>query len=105
MPHLLTVEDVKDWCRIDDVEDEAEQARIDAQIRMLIGAAREFLLEATGRAWTSKTERARLCALAFIADNWDNRTMSAKEEHKVSPIVQSLLAQLTYGSEEVVDDD
>ena len=97
MPHLLTIDEVKLWCRIDDADDPAEQAQIDAQILMLIGAAKRYLKRATGIDFTSEDEEAKVCALALIAENWENRKAATEKYMKTNPFIQSMITQLTYG--------
>ena len=69
----------------------------DLLIQTMIDAADEYLLHATGRRWTAETPTAKLCAMALIADWYENRELIGEQaSEKVRPAIQSMIYQLSY---------
>jgi uncharacterized phage protein (predicted DNA packaging) len=89
---IIDTDEAKTWLRIDGNEE-------DALIGMLIGAAMEYLENATGRSVDTPpiSNQARLFCLVLITDWYENRELiGTKPSEKVRYSLQSLLAQLTY---------
>jgi len=90
---LVTLEEAKLWLRADD--DEGQE---DALIQTLIGAAEQYLLDATGREWPSEHKTAKLLALVLVSEFYHNRELMLQppEQMQIRPIVRSLIVQLQY---------
>ena len=92
MESLVTLDEVKLWLRIDGNED-------DALLNLLIGGAEQYLLDATGRTWPPDNHTAKICALAIIADNFENREVTSNDKLSVRPAIQSMINQLSFTPE------
>lgn len=94
--HLDIVE-VKQWLRVD--EDESVD---DALIQSLIGAAKEYLYDATGRRkFGRQTEQAKLICHYLIQAWYDDRDYHNRSPMTVrKPIITSLISQIKYGVDE-----
>jgi uncharacterized phage protein (predicted DNA packaging) len=86
---IVSLDEVKNWLRIDFNED-------DALLTTLIGAAEEYLQNATGVGYDETNNLAKLFCMTLIADWYENRDMIGKASDQVRPIIQSILTQLTY---------
>lgn len=93
---IVSLDEVKTWLRVDFSDD-------DATISMLIAAAEEYLKNATGITYDSTNHLAKLFCMTLIADWYENRELVGRASEQVRPILQSILAQLTYayGGEKV----
>ena len=99
---IVSLDEVKTWLRVDFSDD-------DATISMLIAAAEEYLKNATGITYNSTNHLAKLFCMTLIADWYENRelvgraSVVGRASEQVRPILQSILAQLTYayGGEKV----
>jgi uncharacterized phage protein (predicted DNA packaging) len=86
---IVSLDEVKNWLRIDFSDD-------DATISMLIAAAEEYLKNATGITYDSTNHLAKLFCMTLISDWYENRELVGRASDQVRPILQSILAQLTY---------
>ena len=86
---IVTLEEVKDWLRVDFIDD-------DTLITTLINAAEEYLKNATGITFDATNYLAKIFCMTLIADWYENRELIGKASDQVRPILQSILAQLTY---------
>lgn len=86
---IVTLDEAKLWLRIDGDED-------DNLVQLLIDGAAQYILDATGRKWGGENNTAKICALAIIADNYENRETTAKSGMSIRPAIQSMIKQLTY---------
>jgi uncharacterized phage protein (predicted DNA packaging) len=94
---IIDTEEAKTWLRFDGNEE-------DGLIDLLIGAAGEYLKNATGRDFSTPpiNYQARLFCLVLVADWYENRELiGSKPSEKVRFSIQSMLAQLTYCGDEV----
>lgn len=94
---LVSLEDAKLWLRVDGDEE-------DALIQLLIDAAEQYLHDATGRRWTAATRTAKICALALVAEWYENRDQTGEPNRTVRPAIQSMILQLQYTPEDGDDD-
>lgn len=90
---LLTLGEVKLWLRVDH-DDE------DGLIQTLIDSAEQYLLDATGRRWTAETPTAKICAMALIAEWYENRGQTGESNRSVRPAIQSMIMQLSFTPDE-----
>lgn len=97
---LLSLEEAKLWLRVDYDEE-------DSLIQTLIDAAERYLFDATGRKWTGGAPTAKLCAMALVADWYENRdAVTDKPSEKTRFTVQSMILQLqNTPADEDGDDD
>lgn len=86
---IVTLEEVKNWLRVDFSDD-------DALITTLINAAEGYLKNATGATFDATNYLAKIFCMTLIADWYENRELIGKASDQVRPILQSILAQLTY---------
>nr|WP_061580151.1 head-tail connector protein [Parageobacillus caldoxylosilyticus] len=86
---IVTLEEVKNWLRVDFSDD-------DTLITTLINAAEEYLKNATGITFDATNYLAKIFCMTLIADWYENRELIGKASDQVRPILQSILAQLTY---------
>jgi uncharacterized phage protein (predicted DNA packaging) len=86
---IVTLEEAKNWLRVDFSDD-------DALITTLINAAEEYLKNATGITFDATNHLAKIFCMTLIADWYENRELIGKVSDQVRPILQSILAQLTY---------
>lgn len=92
---IISLEEVKLYLRLDNLEE-------DSLIEPLIGAAEAYLKNATGMDFDRTNHLARLFCLILIADWYDNRGLTVgKVGDEVRPIIDSILAQLSYCYPEV----
>lgn len=88
---ILTLGEAKEWLRFDSDED-------DATITGLIIAAETYLKNATGKQFDSTDEQAKLFCKFLVNDWYENRELTeVKPSEKIRLVIQSMLAQLTYG--------
>lgn len=90
---LLTLEETKLWLRVDGNEE-------DSLIQTLIDAAEQYLHDATGRRWTAANKTAKICALALVAEWYENRDQTGESNRTVRPAIQSMIMQLKYAPSE-----
>lgn len=95
---LVTLDEAKLWLRVDH-DDE------DVLIQTLTDAADRYLYDATGRSWTAETPTAKICAMALIADWYENRDHNEERQRSVRPAIQSMIMQLSYTPADEGDDD
>ncbi|ABA42698.1 putative DNA packaging protein [Bacillus phage Gamma isolate d'Herelle] len=89
---LVTLEEAKEWIRVDGDDDPT--------ITMLIKAAELYIYKATGKTFTQTNEDAKLLCLFLVADWYGNRLLvGEKASEKIRTIVQSMILQLQYASE------
>jgi len=86
---IVTLEEAKNWLRVDFSDD-------DALITTLINAAEEYLENTTGTAFDATNHLAKIFCMTLIAHWYENRELIGKASNEVRPILQSILAQLTY---------
>lgn len=87
---ILELQETKDWLRVDGNEE-------DTTITLLIGAAEEYLKNATGRVFDFTNNQARLFCLVLVTDWYENRELiGQRPSEKVRFSVQSMLLQLQY---------
>ncbi len=89
---IVTLDEAKEWLRIDVEED-------DQLINTLALAAESYLKNATGITYDSTNELAKLFCLVLIVDWYENREMMGKASEKVRHTINSILMQLSYGSD------
>lgn len=92
----LTIEEVKNWLRIDG-DDE------DAIVSSLIGAATTYLQDATGRKnFGKQTSIAKLVCQYMITHWYEEREYYNPTPNAVrKPIITAMITQLKYGGDEV----
>ena len=88
---MLTLQDVKDYLRIDFDDD-------DALLMRLIGVAHEYMRSAVHVAYDPDSERARMLSLIVISDLYDNRGVSDKASGNVRKLVNDFALQLKLES-------
>jgi uncharacterized phage protein (predicted DNA packaging) len=86
---IVSLDEVKTWLRVDFSDD-------DALLSILISAAEEYLKNATGITFDATNYLAKIFCMTLIADWYENRELIGKASDQVRPILQSILAQLTY---------
>jgi len=87
---MLTLDEVKAWIRQDSDED-------DDLIRIIIGAAETYLLNATGIKYDESNQLAKLYCLILCADWYENRTLIGQQpSEKIRFVCQSIMTQLQY---------
>lgn len=91
---IVSVDEAKLYLRVDGNEE-------DVQIQLLINAAEDYLLNATGRVFDSSDNLAKLFCLVLVCDWFENRELVGKTSEKIRPIITSILTQLTYCGEVV----
>lgn len=89
---IVTIEEAKNWLRVDSDED-------DLLIQSLIKASESYLKNATGNEYDHTNELAKLFCLVLIVDWYDDREMMGEASEKVRHTINSILMQLTYGSD------
>ena len=89
MPQLVTIEEVKQYLRVDGTEE-------DAFLTSLIAAAQVYLYNATGNQFDETNHLAKLFCLVLITDWYENREHTGRPGDTVRPIVASILAQLAH---------
>lgn len=93
---IITLEEAKTWLRIDSDED-------NGTLEMLIGAAEEYLHNATGISFGQEHQLAKLYCLVLCADWYENRDLVGQQpSDKVRLTCQSIMTQLqnAYGGED-----
>lgn len=91
---ILSLEEVKEWLRVDHDED-------DASIEHLIKASEQYLRNATGKEFDDSNELAKQFCLFLISDWYENRQLKGeKVGERVRTIISSMLVQLQYGGDE-----
>lgn len=87
---ILTLGEVKNYLRIDDLED-------DTFLNTLILVTEEYLKNATGQVFDNTNQLARLFCLVLISDFYENRQYNTeKVGEKARYTMQSILKQLQY---------
>ena len=86
---IVSLDEVKTWLRVDFTDD-------DALLTTLISAAEQYLKNATGITYDSTNHLAKLFCMTLISDWYENRELVGRASDQVRPILQSILAQLTY---------
>lgn len=87
---IIEVEETRNWIRDDDVDEQT--------LEMLIGAAEQYLKNATGRDFDKKNYQARLFCLVLVADWNENRELiGQKPSEKVRFTIDSIKLQLQFG--------
>lgn len=87
---ILTIDEAKTWLRVDGNEE-------DGLIQMLIGAAEEYLRNATEVEFDETNQLAKLFCLVLCADWYENRDLIGQQpSDKVRFTIQSILAQLQH---------
>lgn len=86
--NIIDLELARNWLREPPEED-------NQVIEMVIGAAEEYLNNATGREFDSTNNQARLFCLVLVTDWYENRELiGQKPSEKVRFSIQSILTQL-----------
>lgn len=96
----MQLEEVKEYLKIDFDDD-------DTFLGLLIGAAREYVVEAVGECDETKA-RVKLLMLVLIADMYEKRTMTVSGDNsnsKTQYIIRSIINQLSCGDDEEGSDD
>jgi uncharacterized phage protein (predicted DNA packaging) len=89
---IVSLEEAKNWARIDDGDE--------STVALLIDAAEIYLKNATGKQFDSTNNQAKLFCLVLVTDWYENRElMGVKVSEKVRFSIQSILAQLRYGGD------
>ncbi len=86
---IITLEETKQYLRIDGNEE-------DGLITTLIDAAETYLVNATGNFFDNTSSLAKLFCWALVTDWYENREHVGRASDKVRPIIESMLAQLSY---------
>jgi len=87
---IIEVEETRNWIRDDDVDEQT--------LEMLIGAAEQYLTNATGRVFDNTNYQARLFCLVLVADWNENRELiGQKPSEKVRFTIDSIKLQLQFG--------
>jgi len=86
---ILELEEVKKWIRLD-ADDE------DDIVQMLINAAEEYLVNATGKSFAEANNLAKLFCLVLIAEWYDDRKLIGQVTEKIRFTIDSILMQLQY---------
>jgi len=95
---ILTLNEAKTWLRVDG-EDE------NSIIEMLIGAAEEYLHNATEVEFDGTNQLAKLFCLVLCADWYENRDLIGQQpSDKVRFTCQSIMAQLQHAYKPEVGD-
>lgn len=89
---IVTLSEVKEWLRVDGNDD-------DLTISLLMKASEDYLKNATGIEYTSNNDQAKLLCFVLIVDWYENREFVGKASDKVRHTVNSILMQLSYGSD------
>jgi len=84
---IVTLEEVKTYLKVD-TENE------DSLINMQIAAAEKFILNATGKVFDGTNELAKLFCMMLVQDMYDNRTLLAKGNEKMSISANAIITQL-----------
>ncbi len=96
MVMLLTLEEVKQFLRVDADDD-------DMLINSLILTAEEYLKRATGKTFNNDNNLAKLLCMVLVTDWYDNRELVAgRIGDKVRFVITSMLAQLKYEDDDGV---
>jgi len=67
---IVTTEEAKEWCRLDGEDD--------MTIKMLVGAAEEYLKNSTGIEFDKQNQLAKLYCLVLVSDWYENRELVGK---------------------------
>ena len=87
---ILELEETKTWLRIDGNDE-------DSTVKLLIGAAETYLINATEVEFDSSNDLAKLYCLVVVADWYENRELvGVQTSDKVRFTVQSIMAQLQH---------
>lgn len=86
---IITLEETKQYLRVDGKED-------DALITSLMDAAESYLKNATGNTFDDTNSLAKLFCWVLVTDWYESREHVGRASDKVRPIVESMLAQLSY---------
>lgn len=90
---IVTLEESKQHLRVDGNDD-------DVYIQMLIDAAEQFIVNATGKTFDGSNALAKTACLLLTADLYDNRQMSTdRASEKVRDIVTMILTQLSLSGD------
>ncbi|MGN7938505.1 head-tail connector protein [Metabacillus sp. 22489] len=94
---IIELKETKEWLRIDG-DDE------DTTLKVLIGAAENYLKNATGHEFDQTYNQAKLFCFVLVTDWYENRELIGnKPSEKVRFTIQSMLTQLqniTFEGEE-----
>lgn len=90
---IVTLDEAKEWLRVDTNEE-------DSLIDTLINASELYLKNATGKTFDNSNELAKLFCFVLIADWFENREMIGRASETVRHTINSILMQLSYGSDE-----
>lgn len=91
---LVSIELAKQFLNFDQ-----EDTDPDGILLIIIKAAEEYLFEATGKIFTSDTNRAVLYVLVLVNHWFENRELIGKSADKVQDTLNSIKFQLEYGEE------
>ncbi|MHB9945619.1 DNA packaging protein [Clostridium botulinum] len=89
---IVTLEEVKMYCRIDDDEE-------DFLLELLIKNAEDYIEDAVkpiSNMSDKLKEKSKLLALVLISDWYDNRSLNMKTSEKVRYSITSLLNQMKW---------
>ncbi|MGE4417571.1 MAG: head-tail connector protein [Marinobacterium sp.] len=90
---IVTLEEAKQYLRVDHSDD-------DALITLLIGAAEQFLQDATGKTFDASNSLAKVVCLTIIADLYDQRQVEVdKVGVRTRRIIELALTQLSMTGE------
>lgn len=88
---MITLKEAKQYCRIDNDEE-------DALIRTLIKTADDYIENACGKEYDKNSEKAKLCQGLLVNHWYENRTVMGYK--KTLPYsIENLLLQLRYSTE------
>ena len=83
--------------------DEPLEPEVASILQLIISSAEEYLFEATGKVFSSETNRAVLYVLVLVNHWFENRELIGKSADKVQHTLNSIKYQLEY-AEEVIPD-
>lgn len=89
---IVSLDEVKKWLRIDFDDD-------DELLVVMIGAAEEYLKEATGKTFDGASYRAKIVCMTLITEWYENRELMGEVSEQMRPIIKGLIQQLEYGGD------
>lgn len=91
---IVELEEAKEWLHVEHNDD-------DKLLNSLVKASEQYLKNATGFQYDNKNELAKLICLVLIVDWYENRELVGKASDKVRHTINSILMQLSYGSDPI----
>ena len=97
---MLTLAEVKTWLRL-----EQDESHEDDLLQSLMGAAEEYIANATAQDIGENNPIARLLALVLVADWYDHRDTVGEVREEMRPAVRNMVAQLQYAYPDPPDEE